>query len=302
MDDRLARYLRQQVELGGAEVVLSAAGRLGGAAAGRLDSPPNGQEDDPAAKQRHSPHVEELVTVKQAIPTPESPSRRAAETAPSAAEPSTDKWRKDAPPIPGPGLTVAPPIMTLLGDEITRAESLAEVAELSRGCERCRLCQGRTQTVPGEGNPAARLMCIGEGPGATEDETGRPFVGAAGQLLDQILAAIDCPRESVFIANIVKCRPPQNRKPLPDEATSCLPYLHRQIALVRPTVLLAMGGTAAEWLLGVKRSLGDLRNPVHRYAGIPLVVTYHPAALLRNPNWKKPTWDDVRIARQLLDP
>jgi len=105
----------------------------------------------------------------------------------------------------------------------------------------------------------------------------------------------------VFIANIVKCRPPGNRKPLPDEAAACLPYLHRQIALVRPTVILALGGTAAEHLLGVKRSLGDLRGQVHRYAGIPLVVTYHPAALLRNPNWKKPTWDDVRIARQLLD-
>lgn len=212
-----------------------------------------------------------------------------------------DKWRKDAPPIPGPGLTVAPPAITLLGDEITRAETLEEVAALITGCERCRLCQGRTHTVPGEGNPRARLMCIGEGPGANEDETGRPFVGAAGKLLDQILGAIDCPRESVFIANIVKCRPPQNRKPLPDEATACLSYLHRQIALVQPTVLLAMGGTAAEWLLGVKRSLGDLRNQVHRYGSIPLVVTYHPAALLRNPNWKKPTWDDVRIARQLLD-
>ncbi len=158
-----------------------------------------------------------------------------------------------------------------------------------------------TRTVPGEGNPTARLMCIGEGPGEKEDRTGRPFVGAAGALLDQILAAIDCPRETVFIANIVKCRPPQNRKPLPEEAMACLPYLHRQIALVRPKVILALGGTAAEWMLGVRKSLGDLRGQVHTYAGIPLVVTYHPAALLRNPNWKRPTWDDVRIARQLLD-
>jgi DNA polymerase len=116
-----------------------------------------------------------------------------------------------------------------------------------------------------------------------------------------MLEAIECPRETVYIANIVKCRPPGNRKPLPEEAAACLPYLHRQIALVKPTVLLALGGTAAEHLLGVKRSLGDLRTQVHRYAGTPLIVTYHPAALLRNPNWKKPTWDDVRIARQLLD-
>jgi DNA polymerase len=196
---------------------------------------------------------------------------------------------------------VEPQLQSILGDPIAALGSLDEVAEMVRTCQRCGLCQGRTNTVPGEGNPAARLMCIGEGPGATEDETGRPFVGAAGRLLDQILGAIDCPRESVFIANIVKCRPPQNRKPLPDEAAACLPYLHRQIALVRPKVLLALGGTAAEWLLGVRKSLGELRNQVHRFGGIPLVVTYHPAALLRNPNWKKPTWDDVRIARQLLD-
>lgn len=300
MDDRAARYLRQQAELGDPEVVLPSAERaraLGGPAARRPAAAPRGAAaaPTPAAAPAVTPAVPPTPPpVAPVLPPPPAPS-------PRMPDPSMEKWRKDAPPIPGPGLSVEPPTVTLLGDEITRTESLDAVAALIRGCEKCRLCQGRKQTVPGEGNPTARLMCIGEGPGATEDETGRPFVGAAGQLLDQILGAIDCPRESVFIANIVKCRPPQNRKPLPDEATSCLPYLHRQIALVRPTVLLAMGGTAAEWLLGVKRSLGDLRNQVHRYAGIPLVVTYHPAALLRNPNWKKPTWDDVRIARQLLE-
>lgn len=303
MDDRAARYLRQQAELGDPEIVLSTAERArASAAAGPKPGPPPppapvAAPATPTAAPGRSRAAPAVAPAPAADPVPPPPV-----PSPRMAEPPMNKWRKDAPPIPGPGLVVEPPVVTLLGDEITRAESLEAVAGLIRGCEKCRLCQGRTQTVPGEGNPAARLMCIGEGPGATEDETGRPFVGAAGQLLDQILAAIDCPRESVFIANIVKCRPPQNRKPLPDEATSCLPYLHRQIALVRPTVLLAMGGTAAEWLLGVKRSLGDLRNQVHRYAGIPLVVTYHPAALLRNPNWKKPTWDDVRIARQLLDP
>ncbi|TFG46286.1 MAG: uracil-DNA glycosylase [Gemmatimonadales bacterium] len=168
-------------------------------------------------------------------------------------------------------------------------------------CTRCSLAQSRKNTVPGEGNPAADLMLVGEGPGATEDETGRPFVGAAGELLTQILGSIGIPRESVFIANVVKCRPPQNRKPLPDESTACLPYLRRQVQLVRPKVILALGATAAESLLGVRKSLGVLRGAVHLYGGIPLVVTYHPAALLRNPNWKKPTWDDVRIARQLLD-
>lgn len=224
---------------------------------------------------------------------PEAPSRAAAET--------PSRWRKDAPAIPGPGLTITLPPESPLARQLAALTSLDAVAELIRPCTLCQLSQTRTQTVPGEGNPSADLMCIGEGPGATEDETGRPFVGAAGQLLDQILGAIDCPRDTVYIANIVKCRPPGNRKPLPDEASSCLPYLHRQIALVRPKVLLALGGTAAEWLLGTKASLGTLRGKVHDFAGIPLVVTYHPAALLRNPNWKKPTWDDVRIARQLLD-
>jgi DNA polymerase len=105
----------------------------------------------------------------------------------------------------------------------------------------------------------------------------------------------------VYITNIVKCRPPQNRKPLPDEIAACIPYLHRQLELIRPKVIVALGGTAGEALLGVRKGLGELRGKVHTYNGTPLIVTYHPAALLRNPNWKKPTWDDVRIARQLLD-
>lgn len=178
--------------------------------------------------------------------------------------------------------------------------SLDDIAAAVRGCERCALCKARRNTVPGEGNPRARLMCVGEGPGETEDQTGRPFVGRAGELLTEILSAIELPRETAFIANVVKCRPPQNRKPLPDEMSSCLPYLRRQIQLIEPSVLLALGSTAAEALLGVRKSLTELRGKVHRWDGIPLIVTYHPAALLRNPNWKKPTWDDVRIARQLL--
>ena len=144
-------------------------------------------------------------------------------------------------------------------------------------------------------------MFVGEGPGQTEDETGRPFVGRAGELLTQIIEAVELQRDDVFIANVVKCRPPQNRKPLPDEIAACSTYLERQIELVRPGVLVALGATAAEAMLRVKKSLTELRGRVHSYRGIPLVVTYHPAALLRNPNWKKPTWDDIRIARQLLD-
>jgi DNA polymerase len=125
-------------------------------------------------------------------------------------------------------------------------------------------------------------------------------VGRAGELLTEILAAIDLPREQVYICNVVKCRPPSNRKPQQDEIDACVPYLQRQLEILKPAVILAMGGTAAETLLGTRQSLGSLRNKVHEFRGTPLVVTYHPAALLRNPNWKKPTWDDVRIARQLV--
>jgi DNA polymerase len=219
-------------------------------------------------------------------------------TEPKAAEP---KWKIGAPPIPGPGLMVETPPASLLGNELSGLETLEAVAERICSTHCCALCPQRTNAVPGEGNPRAKLMLVGEGPGATEDATGRPFVGQAGKLLDDILLAIEVPRETVYITNIVKCRPPQNRKPLPDEIASCIPYLHRQIELIRPKVLLALGGTAGEAMLGVRKSLGELRGKVHSFNGIPLVATYHPAALLRNPNWKKPTWDDVRIVRQLLD-
>ena len=270
-DDLRRRYLAQQAELGGTEVILP--GTIVHAAAGDTD-----------------------VTAKK------SQGRDGGKAAPGKSEKRAagKSWRDGAPEIPGPGLAIVTDDV-LLANEFRTLPTLEAVAETVAGCPRCSLAETRTRTVPGEGNPKARLMLIGEGPGATEDQTGRPFVGQAGQLLDKILESIEMPRETVFIANIVKCRPPQNRKPLPDEMAACLPYLRRQIELVKPEVLIALGGTAAEGMLGVKKGLGELRNKVHTYNGIPLVVTYHPAALLRNPNWKKPTWDDVRIARQLLD-
>jgi DNA polymerase len=267
--DERRRYLAQQIELGGSEIIL---GR------GR---PPEAGQQAPA---------EPLPAERAAEPTPAGPS-----------DSGTTKWKKGAPPIPGPGLAVTSPAPVLLSNDIASLPTLDAVAERIRTTYCCELCPHRTNAVPGEGNPGARLVLVGEGPGATEDATGRPFVGQAGRLLESILDAIEVPRTSVYITNIVKCRPPQNRKPLPDEIAACIPYLHRQLELIRPKVILAMGGTAAESLLGAKKSLGDLRGKVHTYNGIPLVVTYHPAALLRNPNWKKPTWDDVRIARQLLD-
>jgi len=207
----------------------------------------------------------------------------------------------DLPPIPPPGIVVPAPATDLFDADPLAQAPFDEVVRRINACTLCRLHAGRTHAVPGEGPLDARLVVVGEGPGANEDAQGRPFVGRAGELLNDILAAIDCPRETVYIANVVKCRPPENRKPQGDEMEACLPYLHRQLALIRPKVVLAMGATAAEALLLTRSSLGQLRNKVHDYRGIPLVVTYHPAALLRNPNWKRPTWDDVRIARQLLD-
>ena len=205
-------------------------------------------------------------------------------------------------PSPSPGISFDPPSADLFAtDPIQRATSLQDVATLIADCRKCKLCDGRTNTVPGEGPATARLVVIGEGPGRTEDETGRPFVGRAGELLTKILEAIKLPREQVYICNIVKCRPPENRLPQYDEIAACLPFLYRQLELVKPKVILAMGGTAAQSLLNTKQSLGALRNQIHRFRGIPVVITYHPAALLRNPNWKRPTWDDVRIAARLLD-
>ena len=222
-------------------------------------------------------------------------------TAPDSA-PATDEPPIRPSALPPIGVSFDPPAADLFAtDPIQQAGSLADLATLIAACRKCGLCETRTKTVPGEGAATARLVVVGEGPGRTEDETGRPFVGRAGELLTKILAAIELPREQVFICNIVKCRPPENRQPQFDEIAACLPYLYRQIELVNPTVILAMGSTAAQSLLSTKQSLGSLREHIHRFRGIPLVVTYHPAALLRNPNWKRPTWDDVRIAARLLE-
>jgi DNA polymerase len=155
--------------------------------------------------------------------------------------------------------------------------------------------------VPGVGNPNAGLMIVGEAPGANEDEKGEPFVGLAGQLLTKILGAVDLRREDVFIVNVLKHRPPGNRNPMPDEVTACSPYLFRQFELIRPKTILALGTFAAQTLLQTKLGIGKLRNQVHRFHGVPLIVTYHPAALLRNPSWKRPTWEDVQLVRRILD-
>ena len=167
------------------------------------------------------------------------------------------------------------------------------------GCTRCALSQSRTNTVFGVGNPDADWMIIGEAPGAEEDRRGEPFVGRAGKLLDQMLIAIGESRDNVFIANILKCRPPNNRDPKPDEAAACREYLEQQLALVRPKIILAVGKIAAQNLLGSDDPVGRMRGRDHEFNGIPLVVTYHPAYLLRSPSQKRKSWADLCRAARL---
>ena len=195
----------------------------------------------------------------------------------------------------------AAPSAAVSDETIAGAGDLAALAELVAACTRCPLHDTRTNPVFGEGAADARVVCVGEAPGAREDETGRPFVGRAGQLLDRLLLTVGLARESVYICNVLKSRPPNNRDPLPDEVQACSPYLLRQLALIRPEVIVAFGAFAARTLLDTKSALGRMRGTVHRYAGYPVVVTYHPAALLRNPGWTRPTWEDLQIVRRILD-
>lgn len=169
-------------------------------------------------------------------------------------------------------------------------------------CEKCALHQTRTQTVFGVGNPQAELMFIGEAPGFHEDQQGEPFVGRAGQLLTAMIKTIGFERSHVYIANILKCRPPNNRDPLPEEVASCTPYLDQQIALVKPKLIVAVGRIAAHYLLNTKTSLETLRNKLHTYgeAATPLIVTYHPAYLLRNPQDKKKAFIDLQTIKKQL--
>jgi uracil-DNA glycosylase len=176
-----------------------------------------------------------------------------------------------------------------------------ELKQLVSGCTQCGLHKTRTQTVFGVGDPNADWMLIGEAPGAEEDRLGDPFVGQAGKLLDNMLAAIDLDRtRKVYIANVLKCRPPGNRNPEPEEVAKCSPHLLKQIELVKPKLILAMGRFAAQTLLGTDASIASLRGKVHRYAGVPLIVTYHPAYLLRNLTDKAKAWEDLVFARRTI--
>ncbi|MFH1411736.1 MAG: uracil-DNA glycosylase [Candidatus Omnitrophota bacterium] len=178
--------------------------------------------------------------------------------------------------------------------------SLVEIEKKIKKCRKCELAKTRTNTVPGEGDPNARLMFIGEAPGADEDAQGRPFIGRAGQLLTKIIESIGLKREDVFIANILKCRPPGNRNPLPTEMAACASYLKAQIEAVRPEVICALGKFAAQTLLNTETPISKLRGEFYEYQGVKFMPTYHPAYLLRNQSGKKDVWDDMKkIAKEL---
>jgi uracil-DNA glycosylase family 4 len=185
-------------------------------------------------------------------------------------------------------------------DRSAQLSQLANLAAEAATCTRCQLAQGRNKVVFGSGDARAELMLVGEAPGAEEDRQGLPFVGAAGELLTRILQAMELTREEVYIANIVKCRPPGNRDPQPDEVAACNRYLTAQIELVAPRILVALGRVAAQTLLGNTTALGRLRGRWHEVQGIPTMVTYHPAALLRDPDLKRPTWEDLQQVRDRL--
>ena len=188
------------------------------------------------------------------------------------------------------------------GTVSVRDSSLEEVRDDLGDCQRCKLCQDRTHIVFGAGNPQARLVFVGEGPGVEEDRQGLPFVGRAGQLLTRMIEAIQMRRDEVYICNVVKCRPPGNRTPQEDEITACSPFLVRQLAVLQPEVICCLGLTAAQTLLQVRTPIGRLRGKIHSFGGARLVATYHPAYLLRNPPAKRVVWEDLKRIRSLLSP
>ena len=329
MDARelLRRYLEQRRDLGESELVLDSmsvddALALLGAKAGA--STPRVPETEAAPRRARSeppPIADWRQAIREAGGAPEGapqvhdvereePMPRRVDAKPAAVPPqdavhvpSTQTGTTASSPLEDvpAGIVVGGASRALFDDPAAKLTTLREIADVVATCRRCSLYATAINPVPGVGNPDANFMCVGEAPGANEDQQGEPFVGQAGQLLNKILAAIDLKREDVFIANVLKHRPPGNRNPTPDEVVACSPYLVRQIELVRPKVILALGTFAAQTLLETKLTIGKLRSQVHRYYGVPLIVTYHPAALLRNPSWKRPTLEDVQLARRILD-
>ena len=339
--ERLRRYLEQRRELGESELVLDAMSvddvlAMLGAKGRDSTRSPAAKRPAVATEDVAAVHILDVSTRAQSLPpAPSSPPNpevrfdaaqsvdwrstlRDINTPPVATAGSSDSGAAatgsfSAARAGGPNafpdwlaaLDLPPGIVVSnVGATDAHAESLSslgEVAESARICTRCALHKTAKHVVPGEGSLTADFVCVGEAPGANEDEQGKPFVGEAGGLLTKILDAIHLQRDDVFICNVLKHRPPSNRDPLPDEVLACQPYLIRQLELIRPRVILALGRFAAQSLLRTTTTLGQLRGQLHSFHGIPLIVTYHPAAVLRNEAWKRPTWNDVKLARRILD-
>lgn len=278
----LARLVRQRAELGAPPLVLSS-----------LDRHQLGTLMDSMLSAPVAP-----------LPVPASPPPPVELSVPPSDDPAVPERAKpvgpssDAPRPSEPSASRLPVV-----DFDASGLDYDALRDAALSCTRCALASTRTQGVFSDGNPEARVMVVGEAPGANEDESGVPFVGAAGRLLDLMLASVGLSRrDSVYICNVIKCRPPGNRNPEPAEIAQCAPWLHRQIELVAPEVILAVGTFAGQLLSGYgDRTLGALRGEVHTYRGVPLVVTYHPAALLRNGSWTQASWDDLQLLRRVLD-
>lgn len=299
----LTRYLRQMEELGESEIYVSpefrdelASGRLtplavsapSAVAAGRSGSPASGRSDAPAARS---------TAGGSGAPAARSGagSSGAAALAASMPEPEVVEVKLAVGGGAGTG------DMFAQTSEVDGCSSLEDVERLALTCEKCELAQGRTKVVFGAGNPDATLMFVGEAPGRDEDLSGVPFVGRAGQLLDKILAAADIARDSVYIGNIIKCRPPNNRTPLTSEIEACMPYLAKQLSCIKPSIICTLGLPATHTLLGLKGSMGSMRGKLYRAGDIVVVPTYHPAAALRDPKYKKPIWEDFLLVKREYD-
>ena len=233
-------------------------------------------------KELFSDPVKEVAAEQKAQPLP---------VVPQVSAPALPPRERAVPPVQKTAPAPSAPL---------RPGTLEHLAETVRHCRNCPLCETRLNAVPGEGNPHARLMFIGEGPGADEDRQGRPFVGAAGQLLDKMILAMQFKREEVYIANIVKCRPPRNRAPMPDEASACIGYLEHQIRMIRPEVIVVLGATAAHFLLQREEGIMRLRGRWLEYEGIPVMPTVHPAFLLRQESAKREAWEDLKLVMRRL--
>lgn len=244
----------------------------------------------------------EMIRETAAEARPEPPAATVPTPTPPPAEPRAAQTRPVATAMTAASLFETPVPNAPVMDLEARREALATLEAEVAACLKCpQLASSRTQTVFGVGNPGAKLMFIGEAPGADEDRQGEPFVGRAGQLLtDMITKGMNLQRSDVYIANILKCRPPSNRDPMPDEAANCLPYLERQIEILRPEHLCLLGRVAAQTLLETALPMSRLRGRWHRYRNIPTIVTYHPAALLRNPAWKRETWEDLQMLMRAM--